>query len=123
MKPVIGITCSANQTSQYLADDYIKAVRMAGGVPVLLPAGGEEDIPLLLSKTDGILLSGGGDVDPSWFGEEPVPGLGEIEPGRDAFEIALCRFVHSGGYAAFCHLQGHPDSRCCIRRGYVPGYL
>ncbi|KYC79799.1 MULTISPECIES: gamma-glutamyl-gamma-aminobutyrate hydrolase family protein [Heyndrickxia] len=93
MKPVIGITCSANQTSQYLADDYIKAVRMAGGVPVLLPAGGEADIPLLLSKTDGILLSGGGDVDPSWFGEEPVPGLGEIEPGRDAFEIALCRFA------------------------------
>ncbi|GER65839.1 gamma-glutamyl-gamma-aminobutyrate hydrolase family protein [Weizmannia acidilactici] len=93
MKPVIGVTCSVNHKSHYLADDYVLAIRYAGGVPVLLPVGGEEDIPLLLSKVDGILLSGGGDIDPFWFGEEPVPGLGEIEPGRDAFEIKLCRQV------------------------------
>ncbi|MHC4861727.1 MAG: gamma-glutamyl-gamma-aminobutyrate hydrolase family protein, partial [Planctomycetota bacterium] len=46
----------------------------------------------LASRLDGLLLSGGPDVDPLHFGEEPLPGLGDVDPVRDDLELALCRF-------------------------------
>ncbi|WP_018662261.1 gamma-glutamyl-gamma-aminobutyrate hydrolase family protein [Heyndrickxia acidiproducens] len=92
MKPIIGITCCTDRNlKHYIADAYLSAIRFAGGVPVILPAGSERDLPLLWPKIDGILLTGGGDIDPFLFGEEPERHLGEIEPGRDPFEIFLCR--------------------------------
>jgi putative glutamine amidotransferase len=51
----------------------------------------------LINGLDGVLLSGGGDVDPFFCGEEPLPGTGNISPERDAFEIGLARLALVNG--------------------------
>lgn len=92
--PLIGITCAWNEDEErfYLGRHYVRAVETAGGLPVALPAlvreGGVEG---LLGVLDGLLLAGGGDLDPFYFGEEPLPVTGEIAPERDRFELALAR--------------------------------
>ncbi|MFZ5639122.1 MAG: gamma-glutamyl-gamma-aminobutyrate hydrolase family protein [Bacillota bacterium] len=94
MQPVIGITCSLDQNTDrsYLAQYYVRAVEAAGGVPVALPALKNLSlIPHHLAGINGLLLSGGVDVDPAFFEEEPWPWGGEITPERDWYEIELVR--------------------------------
>lgn len=94
MKPRIGITCArdaAAPESFALSCAYVQAVRRAGGLPLLLPAVGAVDGAEWERSLDGLLLSGGGDVDPELYGEEPLVENGRIDPEADAFEIALCR--------------------------------
>jgi len=92
-KPLIGITC------HYLPDpdrftlrkEYCNGILEAGGLPLLLCCYGQDDIQDIASGLDGLLLSGGGDIDPRFFGEEPIPGLGEVNLERDEFEIQLIK--------------------------------
>ncbi|MDD3852589.1 MAG: type 1 glutamine amidotransferase [Syntrophomonadaceae bacterium] len=96
MHPIIGITCSKNcqDSSYYLKDYYITSVQQAGGIPVLLPPSDEtEAIAEYLKFCQGIILSGGGDVDPVYWGELPGPELGEIDPQRDQFELQLVELI------------------------------
>jgi putative glutamine amidotransferase len=91
--PLIGITvnCDHEQGRYWLPRDYCRCVREAGGAPVLLPPVSDSQAPLLLSRLDGLLLSGGGDVAPLFYGEEPRQGLGDVDAERDAWEIKLAR--------------------------------
>ena len=74
-------------TSCRKIEDYRQAILHAGGeVRVVDASIGVEEA---LDGVDGLLLSGGGDVDPSRYGEPPHPATSEIEPERDAFEIGL----------------------------------
>ena len=69
---------------------YLRAVLAGGGLPMLLsPLLGAELAAAALEHCDGLLLTGGADVDPARFGAAPSPALGSVEPARDAFEIAL----------------------------------
>lgn len=101
MHPVIGITCS---TSVSVADprggrvyedcvighDYVRGVLHAGGTPIVLPNVDELDrADEYLDKIDGLLLSGGVDMDPLLYGEEPHPLMGTIDIRRDRFEMRL----------------------------------
>lgn len=98
MKPVIGLTCSHDEQTDrlFVSRNYTGAVAAAGGIPVLLGFPWEEqDLSGLLSVLDGLVLTGGGDVDPVFFGEDPLPGCGEITPERDLFEITLTRLFLS----------------------------
>jgi putative glutamine amidotransferase len=75
--------------------DYIRAVEKAGGLPVILPsAKGIQDN--YLEVFDGLLLSGGGDMDPLLFGEEPLPVTGDVDPDRDVFELKLTQAALAG---------------------------
>jgi putative glutamine amidotransferase len=87
--PVIGITTyGRGESNRYsLPAEYVDAVRRAGGVPVLLPPGGESGDGLEL--LDGLILSGGGDIDPARYGGGPHATLYNIDHERDAFELAL----------------------------------
>ncbi len=67
--------------------DYIEAVAASGAEPVVLEA--DHGPQGLLKDLDGLVLSGGGDVDPALFGEAPHPAYSPAEEGRDAAEIAL----------------------------------
>ncbi len=98
MNPLIGITCSIDEQADRLQLNaaYLEAVEAAGGVPVLL-AGGRETALEVISRLDGILFTGGVDLDPAYFGEDPLPGLGEVSPRRDLFEVELCRTAHRLG--------------------------
>lgn len=92
MKPVIGITCNVDdEDTQQLQYAYIEAVTRVGGVPVILPMGIDEDVMQYASLVDGLLLTGGDDVAPYYFGEEPHTKLGRVTPRRDSMEIRLAR--------------------------------
>lgn len=69
--------------------DYDAAVRRAGAIP--RPLSLDEPIDSALRGVDGLLLTGGDDVDPALYGETPHPTYDVSEPGRDAFEIDLVR--------------------------------
>ena len=70
--------------------DYMESVRRAGGEPIEVAAGGEAP-EHLLARVDGLMLTGGGDVDPSLYGEAPHVTFQPAEADRDQFEIALAR--------------------------------
>ena len=83
MKPTIGLTrCSR-------LDDYVSSVEQAGGRARVLEV--SESPRKVLDEIDGLLLTGGGDIDPVLYGDERHPTVEDAEPGRDEFEIDLAR--------------------------------
>jgi len=98
-RPLIGITAFRSQQPGELMrvklnENYVKAVLAAGGAPLLIPVG----FPLsfveeICSRLDGLLFSGGGDIDPSLFHGKPHPRVGEIDKERDDLEIELLKFA------------------------------
>ncbi len=71
---------------------YVRSVLGAGGVPLVLsPLLGVTHNAVLLEGLDGLLLTGGEDVDPEHYGHVPHPALGDVDPIRDAFELAIFR--------------------------------
>lgn len=92
MKPVIGITCdSFDDGAEGVRHQYADAVVQAGGIPLLLPNEAREDIGILLSLVGGLLFTGGGDIDPSHFGEPRRVDPVLPDPSRDRFELDLMR--------------------------------
>src|SRR4028119_1009611 len=101
MTPVIGVTATLKEDVDQVAGrplghvvradlDYIAGVAEAGGAPVVLPPVGERRMAeAVIGGLDGLLLSGGSDLDPFYYGEEPPPGRGPTHPARAAFEVAL----------------------------------
>jgi putative glutamine amidotransferase len=98
-KPIIGL-CTAlekaqwsvwNQPAALLPSNYIEAIQAAGATALLLPPDASIAAnPLaLLDLVDGLLLAGGADIDPSFYGQKPEEGLEATVPERDAFELAL----------------------------------
>jgi len=83
--------------------DYMESVRRAGGEPFEVAAGGET-AEQLVARVDGIMLTGGGDVDPMLYGETPHATFQAAEADRDAFEIALTRAAIAANipYLAIC---------------------
>lgn len=92
IKPLVGITCYMNEEQVYLGHVYSDTILRSGGLPVAIPAIRElQDVEQLAETLDGLLLSGGEDIDPEWYGEDPIPGLGTVTPARDWSEIHLAR--------------------------------
>ncbi|MBP5628682.1 MAG: membrane dipeptidase [Bacteroidaceae bacterium] len=91
-KPMVGITANFGEYGSQLAEAYYESVRMAGGVPVIVPASEQiDDLDDVLLRLDALIFSGGGDIDPRLLGEEPEPGLGDTCPKRDIQELVLMR--------------------------------
>ena len=93
MKPLIGLTSSFNwENNQYtLPESYVKAVENNGGTEIILPQTMDIDTKQLLELVDGIILTGGVDIDPYLYGEPPIPQQGRIDPVRDHFEIKITK--------------------------------
>jgi putative glutamine amidotransferase len=85
--------------------DYDAAVRRAGAEP-WVPVIGADHPQDLLSRVDGVLLTGGDDVDPAHFGEAAHPAYEAAEPGRDAFELALVREALARDVPVFAICRG-----------------
>ena len=76
----------------------MRAVELAGGLPVVLPPLGHDTIAPLLDRLDGVCLSGGPDLDPAGYGaDERSPELGTTEPELDAYELALAQLADARG--------------------------
>jgi putative glutamine amidotransferase len=80
-----------------LSDDYTEGVERAGGLPVVIPFLSDDTLAQIATRLDGLLLSGGEDVDPTTFGEEPMYGLGNVVAERDRLEIALIHLMRAQG--------------------------
>jgi putative glutamine amidotransferase len=101
LTPIIGVTATLKEDVDQVAErplghfvradlDYVAGVAEAGGAPVVLPPVGERRMAeAVIGGLDGLLLSGGSDLAPGYYGEMPSPNLGPTIPERDAFEVAL----------------------------------
>lgn len=94
LSPVIGITTyNRNEVGDFvLPGAYIDAVVAAGGIPVLLPSRPSQS-DRLLQKLDGLILAGGGDIDPAHYDADPHPTIYMVSEERDRFELDLARHV------------------------------
>jgi putative glutamine amidotransferase len=83
--------------------DYVESIRRAGGEPVEVVIG-TETAEQILARVDGLMLTGGGDVDPALYGEVANTTFQAAEDGRDAFEMALSRAAVAKGipFLAIC---------------------
>jgi len=93
-RPAIGVTLAvdeANPVRFTVRQDYVRSVDQAGGLPMVVPPLDGESAAQILERVDGLVLTGGSDVDPALYSESAHPKLGAVFRGRDEFEIALCR--------------------------------
>lgn len=131
-RPRIAVTCghedvfvqvirtgfSINTPSATVGLDYTSGIEEGGGLPLVIAepyrvrqgqaadaaAAAEAAAAEVLDTVDGVLITGGEDVDPEHFGESPIPAMGSIEPARDVFELALARLALARGvpYLGIC---------------------
>ena len=119
-KPLIGITCNFKDFDpkrekptplpfDMLKQSYSQAVWKAGGLPVILPNLADEAYALeLAERLDGVVFSGGEDVEPKRFGEETVPDKDvSVSPGRDRFEFNFFDKVYRRGIPILGICRGH----------------
>ena len=93
-RPIIGITGNYGEQACKLNEGYYKRIVDAGGSPVILPPTKDQHALLaVLDRIDGLLLSGGADINPLYCNEEPVARLGGINAERDLPELLLCRLA------------------------------
>ncbi|AWK51088.1 gamma-glutamyl-gamma-aminobutyrate hydrolase [Clostridium beijerinckii] len=116
-KPVIGINSSRvikHETSyshsviESLSNDYVESVIKAGGVPVILPIlYDEESIRRQVELLDGVILSGGVDINPLVYNEEPSPKLGYIFPDKDTFDLLIVKIACELNKPILAICRGH----------------
>lgn len=95
-KPVIGLTGNFAEGETRLVERYYKGVAEAGGVPVVIPPLADKDVIInTLDSLDGLMLTGGGDINPLWAGEEPSPRLHSINRERDEAELLAVRLAYN----------------------------
>jgi putative glutamine amidotransferase len=102
-RPLIGISAYGEQAcwgawdlpASLVPQNYVDQVALAGGAPVMLPP-----VPAAesaISRLDGLIISGGPDIEPARYGEQPGPRTTVVRPGRDAAELAFFRAAVAGG--------------------------
>lgn len=95
-QPVIGLTGNFADGDARLCEQYYMSVVRAGGTPVIIPPVADKDVIInTLDKIDGLVLTGGGDINPLWAGEEPSPRLHGINHMRDKAELQTVRLAYN----------------------------
>ena len=95
-RPVIGITGNYEDLTCKLGRGYYQSVVEAGGVPVVIPPVADKHVIInTLEHIDALILSGGGDINPLWAGEEPSPQLHGINQERDLPELLIARLAYN----------------------------
>ena len=93
-QPIVAITGNYDSGKCTLLEGYYRSVLEAGGTPVIIPAFEDTDAMVsLLDHIDALVLSGGGDINPLYLGEEPIRELSSINPARDSQELLLVRLA------------------------------
>jgi putative glutamine amidotransferase len=87
---------------------YVEAVQRSGADPVIVPPVplDEAEAAVRLGRFDGLLLVGGGDIDPALYGQDALPEVAHISPARDEFEIPLVRAAIDRGMPTLCICRG-----------------
>jgi gamma-glutamyl-gamma-aminobutyrate hydrolase PuuD len=98
-RPIIGITgeLEAARWGNWIREavvsavSYTRAVERAGGTPVVLPPVPAHSVPGLVAALDAVVFTGGGDIDPALYDEEPHEQTDQVDHRRDRFELVLMR--------------------------------
>lgn len=116
-KPLIGLSGShifddhgtfALYPRAYVNHDYVQSILSAGGLPIILPFNEDTSvIQEMISHIDGLVLSGGHDVSPLLYGEEPLQGIGDVWPARDQFDFALLTAATAKKIPIMAICRGH----------------
>ncbi|QEN04699.1 gamma-glutamyl-gamma-aminobutyrate hydrolase family protein [Thiospirochaeta perfilievii] len=111
MIPVIGLTAFTQPTPQKkrvnVSYHYIESIEMAGGIPIVIPECRHPDIAkTYLDRIDGLIISGGDDVSPYLYGENPINEVEYFSVERDQFEIALVKGAIKRGIPVFGICRG-----------------
>jgi len=114
-RPLIACTTYHKSVSQTppiemmgLMPAYIEAIREAGGIPLLVPLGATEDeLLIILDQVDGVLLPGGGDINPEMYHGQRHETLRDINPDRDRVEIFMARKAIQQGKSLLAICRGH----------------
>jgi len=114
-RPLIGCTTYHKTVSQSprievygLMPAYVEAIRQAGGIPLLIPLGaGEDELQAIFTQIDGILLPGGGDINPHAYHGGTHHSLRDINPQRDQVEIFLAQHAVRHGKPLLAICRGH----------------
>jgi putative glutamine amidotransferase len=143
-QPIIGVTGGliqnkAGSTVCQVGQAYITAITRAGGLPLLIPVGiDEQNVRSLIDAIDGILFTGGGDIDLIHFNGEPHPKVYGVSPERDQLEftlidaalefhlpfLAICRGIQvlnvAFGGSLHTHIQDQVEG--ALKHNWFPGY-
>lgn len=107
-RPVIGISANRKEGLSCIAEPYFQSVLKAGGVPLLIPVMADVDaLAHIVAKIDGLILSGGGDINPLFFNEEPIPTLDDGDSTRDTYDFYLFRLALNRGLPILGICRGH----------------
>lgn len=109
-RPAIGITIeNARKEAEVfrLREDYVRAVEAAGALPLVLAPGRPADAGEMLDHVEGLLLTGGADMDPGTYGEGRHSTVRAVFPERDAFEVALVREALGRDLPLLAICRGH----------------
>jgi putative glutamine amidotransferase len=104
-RPLIGITCDCvdGQSAYHSNFSYAAAIEKAGGLPLMIPYRADVSlIPQYVDLLDGILFTGGDDLDPALYGEPWHPRAAHVDPDRQRFELALMTEVEKRRLPALC---------------------
>lgn len=108
--PLIGLTSRIDRTRPepyiVLRAGYTDAIRKAGGIPWVLPVLPEDQYPEWMECLDALILTGGEDVNPLLFGQQPQAKLGRVDTDRDLFELSLARQWLRTGKPLFAVCRG-----------------
>jgi putative glutamine amidotransferase len=97
-RPVIGVSFGSERHARAEKEaHYLRALERAGAEPLVVRPGREAEVPDLLRKVHGWLFTGGDDIAPELYGEEPHAALGEVQPDRDRMDLLLARGVLAQG--------------------------
>lgn len=94
-RPLVGISCGSSKSSTSLKLEYVEAVRKGGGTPILIPVMTDSLVLRdILCRLDAIIMSGGEDIAPAYYGEERHERLGKVNDVRDTYDLMLARMAH-----------------------------
>ena len=106
-KPVIGIVTNFADQDVTIREVFHKQVIDAGGTPLLIPPTTDTRVIVnILNRIDGLLLTGGADVNPLWEGEEPIRNMGSINNKRDLSELLTTRLAYNRQIPIFAVCRG-----------------
>ena len=114
MRPVIGISAFPRTVETALGPTllhtasrhYVESVVRAGGLPVILPIVDPDEVPHALQVVHGLLVTGGGDVQPSRYHAQPVAETRAVDPRRDAFDFRLLQEAIDADFPVLATCRG-----------------
>ena len=106
--PLVGLSVSDHgENASSISDTYIQSILKAGGSPVVIPATTDgEVLRNIVANLDAVIITGGADINPLWYGEQPRQTLKEVDPTRDEFELKLIKLASDRNVPLFGICRG-----------------